>query len=419
MANKGKKPSTLITEHLAKAKKKETESAKFNSDLLETLVSCDIAAHKFGMEKMKWFLKKYCVNQTVPSVTTLRRGMADLAVGKIMKIREIIGDSDVYFQIDETADKRSRNVVNIIVGKLNDAVSKPMLLHVAFQKNTNSSSIQNVILDCCKLLWPGDNRYSKLVLLLSDQAAYMVNAGKKLKEMTLIFPRLNHVTCIAHAINLVCQSIAKDFYLVNKFFGLQKTWFKNSNKRKNEYQAQTKLTLIPSPITIRWGTWLKCANYHRLNFQKVKDFFLGISLTNEPESLKKMKKILSGKKIESDIIRLTASYGQIPAIIAQLEGSDLTMKKQLELLESVEDLIKGTSHHQMLISSLKKNTDFKKFTSDEVAFDDRVKRSFAPLTTCNVERSFSIYRAVFRDNRTRLKTSSLHDIMIVNYNNFL
>lgn len=374
---------------------------------------------------MKDFLAKYCTNRVIPSVSTLRNQISDQAKITIDRIREEIGDSDVYFQIDETDDKKSRNVINVIVGKLNDAPSKPMLLDVVFKNVTNANTIQNLVLDSCKLLWPEDVRFKKLVLLLSDQAAYMLKAGRDLKEMKMIFPRLNHITCINHAISLACHSISKEYFLVNKFFTYQKTWFKNSNKRKNSYKAETKLPFIPSPIQIRWGSWLKCANYHRANFDKIKAHFLNIKLSNEPAVLKRIKQMLNGTKLASKIIEVTDKYGKIPSLITMLEAENLKKDQQLNILQSVKEMLKpedgneGFSHYQILMSSLSKNPDLETFTSDNNSFSDRVKRSYAPLTFCAVERSFSIYRSVFRDDRTNLKPVNLRNMMIIKYNKFL
>lgn len=119
--------------------------------------------------------------------------------------------------------------MNVIVGKLENAPSKAMLLYVDNHKVTNNITIQQTILDACQRLWPGTNRGYKLVLLLSDQASYMVKAAEELKKSKVRFPRLSHVTCIVYAISLVCQSITKEFFLVSKLFGYEKKWFSKSN----------------------------------------------------------------------------------------------------------------------------------------------------------------------------------------------
>ena len=417
--NKKKSSSTLITVQMAKVQKQNSSDEQFKLDLLDTFLSCDIALHKLKMDKMKDFLKKYCSDQKIPHPDTLRERIEPISIAKIAKIREIVGDSDVYFQVDETPDCKSRSVVNVIVGKLNDNVSKPMLLYVDFQKLTNWETIRDTVLDACQVLWPNENRYRKLVLLLSDQASYMVRAGKELKKLGPIFPNISHVTCLNHAISLVCNSIMKEFYLVNKLFTYEQKYFKNANKRKRDWKRKTKLKLIPSPIQTRWGSWIKCANYHRENLDAIRSYFARFEEDNQGTNLYKLKKVLSGQKIDNDILRLTDKYSDIPRIITTLEGDNLKMEKQLELLSEIEKMISGTSHEHILKGSLRKNPDFFSFTSKDNTFSDRVKRTYAPLTSCAVERSFSVFRCLFRENRSNITKQNLRDMMIVKYNSFL
>ena len=320
--NKNKALTSLISDQIAKANHKRSADEEFKCDLLDLFLDCDIPLHKLKMDRMKEWFKKYLPSNPVPHPDTLRSRIAERAKRRIEIIRTIIGESDVYFQIDETADCKSRNVVNIIVGKLDDNVSKPMLLHVDFQTVTNNQTIQTAILDACQILWPTTNRYPNLVLMLSDQAAYMVLAGKELKLMKAIFPNLSHVTCIVHAISLVCNSIMKEFYLVNKLFTLEQRWFQNANKRKRDFKRITKLKLIPTPIQIRWGTWINCANFHRANLTKIHEYFKSCEQSNS-KTLYQLKLILGGEKIGNDIIRLTDKYSEIPNLITKLEAESL------------------------------------------------------------------------------------------------
>lgn len=309
--------------------------------------------------------------------------------------------------------------MNVMVGKMDDNPAKPMLLHVDFQTVTNSKTTQLTILHACKLLWPDTNIYSKLVLLVSDQAAYMLNAGKELKGMKLIFPRLSHITCIAHAINLVCGSIRKEFFLVNKLFSDLKSWFSHSNKRKRDFKKRTRLAPPPFPIEVRWGSWIKCAIYHRSHLKAIQDHFDSITEPKDSKVLYRIKKILSGQKICNDVIRLTDRYQRIPSIIEKLEKEKLTKDDQLDLLNQVKIMIDKTSHRHILERSLSKNPDLISFTSEDNSFDDRVKRTYAPLTSCSVERSFSVYRSVLRENRTNFTSNNLRSTMLVKCNNFI
>ena len=45
----------------------------------------------------------------------------------------------------------SRNVVNVLVGKLNDGQSKAMSIHVEFVKAANNVTIQSETLNACQM----------------------------------------------------------------------------------------------------------------------------------------------------------------------------------------------------------------------------------------------------------------------------
>lgn len=156
-SNKNKQATELISEQSARAKERKTSKQIFQDHLLNMMVSCDIPLHKLKMKKFESFLTKYIPNHKIPKSQSMRNKLEPLANDMVSNIREEIGDADVHFQVDETGDRKSRNVMNVMVGKLDDSPTKPMLLHVDFQTVTNSKTIQLAILHACKLLWPDTN----------------------------------------------------------------------------------------------------------------------------------------------------------------------------------------------------------------------------------------------------------------------
>jgi hypothetical protein len=62
-------------------------------------------------------------------------------------------------------------------------------------------------------LWPSRVQHKKIKLLLTDGAPYMVKAGSNLK---VFYEHLVHLTCLAHALNLVCETIRKQYPDVNE-----------------------------------------------------------------------------------------------------------------------------------------------------------------------------------------------------------
>jgi hypothetical protein len=133
----------------------------------------------------------------IPDESTLRKGyVKPLYIEKIEKIRSTVDNNNVYFIIDETTDRAQNFVINTLVGVLNGNPTKPMLLSTCFVEETDNSTIISTFMHSCQILWPEKIYFSKVLLVVTDQASYMVKALKNLKEGS--FTNLHHVTCLAH-----------------------------------------------------------------------------------------------------------------------------------------------------------------------------------------------------------------------------
>jgi len=113
-------------------------------------------------------------------------------VKKITKIQQKISDNSVYLILDERTDSSSRLVVNILVGALNGFYSRPMLLLTTFVEKTNYLTISKAFVNACSILWENNIQNDKVLLVVTDQASYMLKACEHLK---INFQNLNHITC--------------------------------------------------------------------------------------------------------------------------------------------------------------------------------------------------------------------------------
>jgi len=66
-----------------------------------------------------------------------------------------------------------------------------------------------------------NSRHENILLFLSDAAPYMVKAGKTIKIFNL---KMEHITCVDHALHRVCEEIILQFPKVDKLI---------SNMKKN------------------------------------------------------------------------------------------------------------------------------------------------------------------------------------------
>jgi len=107
------------------------------------------------------------------------------------------------------------------------------------------------------LIWPQGVEHNNVLLLVSDAALYMVKAGSAIQTF---FPKMLHVTCLAHALHRVAEQIRSNFQLVDKLIASVKKVFLKCPVRINIFKDEApELSLPPEPVITRWGTWLNAA----------------------------------------------------------------------------------------------------------------------------------------------------------------
>lgn len=122
-----------------------------------------------------------------------------------------------------------------------------------------------------------------------------------------------------------------------------------------------------------------------------------------------MERILANNDLESQLDQV----GQLEPILAAIkhvQSNQLTINNRKSILDLVKSEL-PTKFKVKLNNSLLKNPDYDNvFLLEGV---DKEKFLYAPLTSVDVERSFSIMEYVFDDRRGKLTTQQLNKISIV------
>ena len=71
----------------------------------------------------------------------------------------------------------------------------------------------------------GSAHEEKFTLLLSDGASYMMKAGKLLKET---YPKMLHVTCLAHCVQHLAEFIRSKFERLDKIIKRTKAFLRTT-----------------------------------------------------------------------------------------------------------------------------------------------------------------------------------------------
>ncbi|KAG0434564.1 hypothetical protein DMUE_5136 [Dictyocoela muelleri] len=244
-------------------------------------------------------------------------------------------------------------------------------------------------------LYDGKIAFEKLCLLLSDGVPYAVKAARNLK---IIFPKLKHVTCIAHMLHRVCKKISdispKSNFISTK---LKRILVKNHENQLIFNQA-TGLNLPKFPILTIFGTWLDFMLEICDNYDRYKIFLSDFDAMNEEYSLIKdaFEDIMFISEL-SDIKRNSFIINSLK----ELEKRDLSSVQQIDVLKDVENKLNVLILKEKFDLLIKKNPDLYFFFSlNEITTCEENKIFLhVPLTTIDVERSFSKMTSVLDDLR--------------------
>ncbi|KAJ4440071.1 hypothetical protein ANN_08203 [Periplaneta americana] len=184
--------------------------SEFNIDLCRSLISADIPLYKLKNKVFREFLEKY-TQHTIPDESTLRKTYAPSIYDEtIQKIRDEIKDSSIWVSIDETPDKEGRLVGNVVIGLLSEQYSERILLHCDVLEKCNNKTIVKLFNEAMGILWPKGIMYDNVLFFISVAAPYMVKAGQAL---SVVYPKLTHFTCVAHAFHRVAEVVRDNFLM--------------------------------------------------------------------------------------------------------------------------------------------------------------------------------------------------------------
>lgn len=442
---------SLITQHINTSKHKENKVRKikfnqnfitssssnskstFDTDLCRTLIKADIPLTKLKNPTFKMFLEKY-TGQAVPEESTLRKNYVEVIYNETLsKIRDIIGNGPIWVSVDETTDVDGRYIANCIVGKLNSEPSKPIVLSCGELTKCNHQTIARFFNDAMSLLWPQGIHHENVLLFLSDSAPYMVKAGKVL---TTFYPKMLHLTCIAHGFHRVAETVRAQFPLVDSLIATIKRVFLKAPSRVLKFkELYPNLCLPPEPIITRWGTWLAAVKYYSNNFEKIKDVISNLDSDNAI-SIAKAKDIMQNNELKINLAYILANFCFLVEVIKKLETSNLTLVESLEIVENAANTlseVQGESgviiknklndvlaknvglQNIKTIRNILLNTNENNGSMDiEFAPSDISNMKYAPLTSVDVERSFSRYKSILRPNRRTFKFENLQMYIVSN-----
>jgi hypothetical protein len=428
--NKNEKKQQLLTNI--------PQKCTFNIDLCKTLISANIPLNKLSNLKFRQFLEKYTKNH-IPDESTLRKLYVDDIYNEtIEKIRTHVANNRIWVSIDETTDVEGRFIANVIIGTLEIEHSGSIfLLHSEQLEKTNFSTISKVFDKSMSKLWPNGIQHDHVLLFLSDAALYMKEAGKSLK---VFYSKMIHVTCAAHGLHRIAEQVRDHFSTVDEVIANCKKVFKKAPTRVEIFKIEAPgICLPPDPIITRWGSWINAAIYYcehlntvRRVIEKLDEF--------DAVSIKKTKKYIVKPGLESNLTYIKSNFTILVEGINKLQTKGLSLITVLKIIEDIEESFKSLRGEAGTIVKNKFKTVFEnnnglstlkrisKILSgeeenseldgdlEELTSDDIVFFKYAPITSVDVERSFSTYKSLLTDNRRNFKLENLAKHLIIQCN---
>ncbi|KAL4126245.1 hypothetical protein QTP88_010470 [Uroleucon formosanum] len=233
----------------------DDNSSTFYTDLCRVFIRADIPIFKLKNPALKDFLEQY-TGKTIPEESTIRKKYVNVIYEETLtSIRQNIQDGPIWVSIDESTDADGRYVGNVIVGKLSSEPCNSFLLNCEQLDKCNHKTIAKLFNDSMNLLWPEGVKYENVFLFLSDAAPYMCKAGNVLNAF---FPKLIHVTCLAHGFHRVAETIRSSYPDVDQLIATVKKIFLKAPSRVLKFkELYPDLNLPPEPILTRWESQKK------------------------------------------------------------------------------------------------------------------------------------------------------------------
>ena len=297
--------------------------------MCQAFVSANIPIWKLTNSTLRNFLEKY-TTEPIPSESSIRKNYVGNCYEETMKrIRQDLEMELIWVSIDETTDSSGRYVADVVVGALkNSGPSKPYLLTTDVLEHTNHFTIAKLFNDALTLLWPSGIKFENVLLLVSDATAYMVKAANGL---SVLFPKMIHVTCVAHGLHRVAESIRVFYPEVDRLIAnTKKVFCKAPNRIRIFHAVAREIPLPPQPVITHWGTWLEAANYYAENFDILKQILDDHLNEDDAASIAAARLLFCKHGIREQLAYIKAWFTELPNAIAKLEDT------KLHIIESVK-----------------------------------------------------------------------------------
>src|ERR1043165_6636918 len=300
---------------------RQDEKSAFVEDVVTAFLAADIPLKKLQNEKIKSLFEK--MGKKLPSESTCRNRVTDLADREKERVKELISDQLFFLVVDES-EISGRKYINILIGTLINPSKVYMLSCIPLSGTVNSQVIIVTIDDTIRYL---NCDRDKFCLLLSDAAPYMIAAARTLKSL---YSQLFHITCMAHLLHNCALRVKSHFENVDNLIAKIKAATVKNKTRQDLFREIGK---PPEPVITRWSSWLKAAFYYSDHLPVVREIVSkfeggGILVTNAKASV-------ATAGLESDLMQIKVCYSPLVEMLKKTESTHYSIQDAYEDITSL------------------------------------------------------------------------------------
>ena len=188
------------------------------------------------------------------------------------------------------------------------------------------------------------------------------------------------------------------------------------------------MALPPKPVITRWGTWISAVQYTNENFTYLEEILR--QLNDDVVSINLCKSISSTPHFKNDLAFISTNYGCLPQIVDHFQKQNSLLTDSFSLLENSIKLIsevkgkEGEEIYSKMQNILAKNQGLQelktismihKGENIDTPYSPKEIASFkyAPLVSCDVERSFNVYKDILTCKRMNLTDSNIKYHLVI------
>lgn len=290
----------------------------FSYQVCDAFLKADIPLKKLRSPSLKVLFNK--MGHEIPSETTCRRRVDEIASQTVKKIKSKIAKSKIFLIADES-DIDGKKFMNIMIGSLNRPEEVFLADCILLPKSSDSNTVASLLDDFLKNFGILKENFA---LLISDAAPYMVSAARGLK---IFYPQAFHITCTAHLLHNCSMKIQSAFNDVNTLIAAVKMSIQKNHTRRQKFND---VRLPPEVVVTRWGTWLNAAIYYSQNLPEIR------RIVNEFEDdgkiVKNAKNAVNQESLPQSLLKITSQYKPILEAINTCESNTFSIKKAFDVL---------------------------------------------------------------------------------------